>query len=93
MPVDDQAHRPAATAQHALDRGYEVTAVASAAVALRMVVDGHADVIVAVSLDDLPEIEVADAPRLKPRPRTAPDVVPRAGAAPPTLPRCDTRRT
>ncbi|MET8908419.1 hypothetical protein [Micromonospora sp. NPDC004551] len=78
MPEQDQAQRLAAAAQHALDLGYQVTAVAPAAVALRMVAEGHADVILAASLGDLPQIEVADSapqPRI-PTQRTPPTAVP-----------------
>ncbi|WP_435589822.1 hypothetical protein [Micromonospora aurantiaca (nom. illeg.)] len=79
MPDRDQALRLAAAAQHALDRGYRVTAVAPAAVALRMVVDGHADVVIAAGLDDLPQIEVAAGPPVVPRLPAGPDE-----AVPPT---------
>ncbi|MGQ5260992.1 hypothetical protein ACTWLT_09580 [Micromonospora sp. ZYX-F-536] len=92
MPVDDQARRFAVAAQHANDRGYEVTAVAPGMVALRMVLDGQADVVIAAQALDLPEVEIADRP---------PPVVPRQPASPAVVPpsrrrprlasrRCDT---
>jgi len=78
MPDHDQAQRLADAAAYALDCGYQVTAVAEAAVALRMVLDGHADLLIAAALDDLPQVEVATTVRpVVPRQRAVSgDVVP-----------------
>jgi hypothetical protein len=70
MPVGDQARRLPAAAQHALDRGYHVTAVAPGMVALRMVLDGQADFVIAAQALDLPAVQIADQP--PPLPRHAP---------------------
>ncbi|WP_346535524.1 hypothetical protein [Micromonospora sp. DPT] len=91
MPVDDQARRLAAAAQHALDRGYQVTAVAPGMVALRTVLDGQAHFVIAAQASDLPEVQVADQPPpVMPRPRTSPDVVPPSRRPRPAHPRCVT---
>lgn len=78
MPREDQVRLLATAAQYATDRGYHVIAAAPGMVALRMVLDGHADVVISPTAIDLPEVQIADQapPPLIPRPRTAPDVVP-----------------
>ncbi|MEU3456890.1 hypothetical protein ABZ671_25310 [Micromonospora sp. NPDC006766] len=49
-----------------------------------MVLDGHADLLIAAALDDLPQVEVADTPRpVVPRQRTASDDVVPPGVIPP----------
>jgi len=74
LPDDDRARSLAAAAQHVFDRGYELLAIAPAPVALRMLADGLADVVVAAAAAEHLSVEFADWPlRRVPRPRAAPD--------------------